>query len=109
MFVASQTLVVYTTSVQSLNRECSSSPCSQMQSGWVFWMDSCRTVVFRRYVTGRVCCSSHPIHWFKFVNHLSSASSTVSMTVLVVLSMVSLPRGVDVLPCGRIDVVFGFF
>ena len=95
MFVASQTLVVYAPSAQRLNRGCSSSPCSQMQSGWVFSMDGCRTVVFRRYVTSRVCRFLYPLHWFKLVNHLSSVSPTVSMTVLVVLSMLSLPCGVD--------------
>ncbi len=41
------------------------------------------------------CVVLQPIHWSKFVNRLSSASSTVSMTVLVVLSMLSLPCGVD--------------
>ena len=95
MFVFSQTLVVYVPSVQRLNRECSSSPCSQMQAGWVFSMDGCRTVVFRRYVTSRVCRSSRPIHWFKLVNHLSSDSSVVSMTILVVLSILSLSCVVD--------------
>ena len=84
MFVTSQTLVVYVPSVQRLNRECSSSPYSRIQSGWVFSMDGYRTVVIRRYVVSRVCRFLHPIHWFKLANRLSSASPTVSMTVLVV-------------------------
>jgi hypothetical protein len=80
--------VVYAPFEQRLNCECTSSPCSQMQSGCLFLMDGCRTLVLRRYVTSRVCRSLHPLHWFKLVNHLSSASSVVSMTVLaVVLSM----------------------
>ena len=75
--------------------QCISSPCSQIQSCWLFWTDGLRTVVFRRYVPCRVCWSSHPIHWSKLVNRLSSASSTVSMTVLVVLSVLYLSCGVD--------------
>jgi len=106
MFVASQTLVVYAPSAQRLHRSCSSSPCSQMQSGWVFSMDGCRTVVFRRYVASRVCRFLHPLHWFKLVNRLLSASSTVSMTVLVALLMLSWPCGVDV-SSGLVDVVLG--
>ena len=47
----------------------SSSLCSQMQCGWLLLMDDCRTNAYR----------------------LSSASSTVSMTVLVVFSILSLP------------------
>ena len=76
---------------QRLNGECIYSSCSQIQSCWLFWIDGWRTVVFRRYVTSRVCRFLHPLHWFKLVNLLSSASSGVSMTVFVVLSMLSLP------------------
>ncbi len=61
-------------SEQRLNRECSSSSCVQMQTGWVFSMDSCRTVHSRLYVPSRVCWSSHQLHWFKLVNRLSSDS-----------------------------------
>ena len=43
------------------------------QCGWLLLMDDCRTDAYR----------------------LSSASCTVSMTVLVVFSMLSLPCGVD--------------
>ena len=57
-----------------------------MQSGCLVVVDGCRTVVFRRYVASRVCRSSHSLHWFKLVYHLSSAFSVVSMTVLLVLS-----------------------
>ena len=85
----------------------SSPPCNQMQSGWLVVVDGCRTVVFRRYVASRVCRSSHSLHWFKFVYHLSSTFSVVSMIVLLVLSMLSLPCGVDDLPSGLVDVVFG--
>ena len=46
-----------------------------------------------------------PLHWIKLVNHLSSASFVVSMTVLPVLSML-LPWNVDGLPSGLVDVVF---
>jgi hypothetical protein len=53
------------------------------------------------------CVGLHQLHWFKFVNHLSSAFSVVSMTVLLVLSMFLLPCGVDGLPSGLVDVVFG--
>ena len=42
---------------QRMNRGCSSSSCSQMQSGWGFSMDGYRTVVFRRHVASRVCRS----------------------------------------------------
>ena len=41
-FFDSQTLVVYAPFVYRLNREYSSSPCNQMQSGWGFSMDGCR-------------------------------------------------------------------
>ena len=51
----------------------SSSLYSQMQCAWLLLMDVCRTDTYR----------------------LSSASSPVSMTVLVVVSMLSLPFGVD--------------
>ena len=95
MFVASQTLVVYAPYAQRLNVECSSSLCSQMQSGGLLLMYGCRTDVFRRYVNSGVCWSPHQLHWSTLVNHLSSDSSTVSMTILVVLSMLSLPCGVD--------------
>ena len=76
MFVVSQTIVVYASSAQRLNSECSSSSCSQMQSGWMFSMDG-------------------QYHWYCLVNRLTSAlsyvSSVVSMTVLVVLSILSFP------------------
>ncbi len=96
MVVTSKTLVVYTPDfAQRLNVECSSSLCIQMQSGWLLLMDGCRTDVFRRYVPSGVSWSPHQFHWSKIVNRLSSASSTVSMTFLVVWSMLSLPCGVD--------------
>jgi hypothetical protein len=95
MVVAPQTLVVYAPFVQRLNVECSSSLYSQMECGWLLLMDACRTDVFRRHVPSGVCWSPHQLHWPKPVNHLSSASSTVSMTVLVVLSILSLPCVVD--------------
>ena len=97
----------YAPFAQRLNGECSSSLCIQMQSGWLVVVDGRRTVVFRRYVASRVCRSSHSLHWFKLVNHLSSAFSVVSMTVLLVLSMLSLTCVVDDLPSGLVDVVFG--
>ena len=91
MVVASKTLVVYAPFAQWLNVECSSSLCSQMQSGCLLLMDGCRTDVFRRYVPSGVRWSPHQLHWSKLVNRLSSVSCTVSMTVLLVLSMLSLP------------------
>jgi hypothetical protein len=106
-FASSQTLLVYAPFAQRLNGECSSPPCIQMQSGWLVVVDGCRTVVFRRYVASRVCRSSHSLHWFKLVYHLSSTFSVVSMIVLLVLSMLSLPCGFDDLPSGLVDVVFG--
>ena len=54
MVVASKMLVVYVPFAQRLNVECSSSLCSQMQSGWLLLMDGCRTDVFRRYLVDSV-------------------------------------------------------
>ncbi len=103
--VSPQTFVVYSPFAQRLNVVVLRFTVRCNVGGCFWWIPAGQMHSVGRCPLDR--WSPHQLHWTKPVNHLSSVSSTVSMTILVVLSMMSLSCGTS-MTSGPVDVVSAY-